>query len=293
MGEEKDRVLASAAEGDDLRLAIPAWHPLFGRYPSIAHWLADAHGPAVEPANKNIPLFTAFGVPVSAKRSFLPAFALVAYQFGMYFFAAHRGLGLPVGMAEGVAAAALLYATVLAHEYGHLLAARAFGIRTLHIVLNFMGGGAAVVRGFRQALPEFVIALAGPVVSALAGVAFFAAALAFPGTLAAGIFSLIGGLNFLLAGFNLLPMFPMDGGRVLRAALTRFFGSYRATRIAAVVSVFASGLLLYSGLHIALTASLWPGLMRAAAGLFFAFVAVLMSVHPGTVTIDERPSAKS
>jgi Zn-dependent protease len=293
MGQTTRRGLALAAEGDDLRLPIPAWHPLFGRYPSIAHWLADVQGrPEARRERWDIPLFTAFGIPVSAKRSFLPAFALGVYQFGMMFFHAHRSLGLGVGMLDGLAAALLLYVSVLAHEFGHVAAARAFGIRTSYVVLTLLGGGAAVVRGFRQALPEFVIALAGPVTSALAGVAFSAAAFAFGSTLTGGLFAMVGMINFLLAGYNLFPLFPMDGGRIMRAGLTRLFGSYRATRLAGAISFVLSNLLFGYGLMAARTSLLMGG-TGALFGVFFSVISVIMSAHPGTVTVDERPSAKS
>jgi Zn-dependent protease len=291
VGGVTHQLLAKAAETDDLRLAIPAWHPLFGRYPSIAHWLAEVHGKPADDSKGKL-LFTAAGIPVRADRTMIPALALGAYQFSSIFAHAAAGrLGGPALLLMGLAVTVLLYASVLAHEFGHATAAKAFGIRTRYIVINWLGGGAAVVRGFRQALPESVIAVAGPIVSALCGVFFLAASHVFAGTLLAPILLLAGSMNFLLAAYNLFPFFPMDGARVLRAGLTRLLGSYRATRLTGVISLVLSCLVAGSGMMMVLSGA--PGgIMRLLIGLFFAYASKQMGVHPGTVTIDERPSAK-
>lgn len=285
------QLLAKVAETDDLRLAIPAWHPLYGKYPSIAHWLAEVHGKPKDDS-KGRRLFTAFGIPVKADRTLIPALAVGAYQMTQLFASAAKGrvAGAPL-WAMGLAVVVLLYASVVAHEFGHALSARAFGIRTRHIVLNWLGGGAAVVRGFRQALPEFVIALAGPAVSAVCGGLLMLGAHAAAGTLAAPVLLLAGSLNLMLALYNLMPLFPMDGARVLRAGLTRLLGSYRATRATGFLSLGLSALLAADGLMM-FAAHQPGGLMRAGFGLFFMFASKAMAVHPGTVTIDERPAKK-
>jgi Zn-dependent protease len=291
MGAQFKQVLASAAEGDDLRLAIPSWHGLHGMFPSVAHWLQSVHGPAEDDSNGRL-LFKVWGIPVKADRSMPIALALGTWQFSTIFGAAFHGqLPFIITAFMGLAATVLLYATVVAHEMGHAAAARAFGIRTRHMVINWMGGGARVVRGFRQALPEFVIALAGPVVSALCGLALvWLGGSVLQETMLGPIFRVIGSLNFLLAGYNLLPIFPMDGGRILRAGLTRFVGSYRATKVASIVGMLGAGLLAYSGLMSLLAGK--GGLMMLIFGVFFAVASKAMGVHAGTVTIDERPSKK-
>ncbi|HEX4047362.1 MAG TPA: M50 family metallopeptidase, partial [Elusimicrobiota bacterium] len=310
MGDAQRRVLALAAEGDNLRLAIPAWHPLHGSYPSVAHWLAQAAGPADEVRDSAPRLF---GVPLIVKRSFYPAFAMWAYTFAklvpLHAFHGPAWAGLAVSALLGLTAAALFNVSVVAHEFGHILAARFFGIRTRAIMLNFLGGGAHVVRFTRRALPEFVIALAGPAVSALVALGF--AALGFSLTIlpalarvlpahaaffqslarggwlgtASGLCALMAALNVMWIGYNLLPVLPADGGRILRALLTRFFGHYRATRVAAAIGVVLSFGFLW--------VPFMPLAARAATALFCAFFSALMSVHPGTVGIDEKPSSRS
>ena len=292
-GQAAVQVLAKTAEADDLRLAIPSWHPLFGRYASIAEWLTEAHGkPDDSKELTGWPLMTAFGIPVRAQKSLVLALVLGSYQFLSIFAKASPHYGLAVHVAQGAATIALLYASVLAHEFGHAFAARAFGIRTRKIILNWLGGGADIVRGFRQALPEFVIALAGPVVSALAGLALLAAAHIVPVPLLLPILVISGKLNLVLAVFNMLPVFPMDGGRVLRAILTRPFGSYRATKAAGAVGMALSGLMVLKGVAISPT-NLSSALQLIAIGVFFLVASKMMSVHPGTTTVDEKRAQKS
>ena len=293
LGEDARNCLAKMAETDELRLAIPPWHPLFGRYSSIAEWLAQVHGKPDDAKDlKGLPLFTAFGIPVQIRHSAWPIIALFAVQFALITFPVlSPGAGVPIHLAQGAAAAVLLDVSVLAHEFGHALAAKAFGIRTRQIFLNFLGGGADVVRGFRQARPEFVIALAGPIVSALCGVAAFLLAPLAAGTLLAPILAAVAQLNFFLAAFNLLPFFPMDGGRVLRAALTKRLGNYRATKVTAWLGITLSLLAAALGPFVLPGAARLPGILLLLSAEFFAaffvYASWTMSAHPGTVTTDE------
>lgn len=151
----------------------------------------------------------------------------------------------------GLAMVLLLFLCVLLHEYGHALTARRFGIGTRHITLLPIGGLALLDAMPRQPGQEILVALAGPAVNfaIAAGAAALIAAgggdpitpLADPGRL--GFLHSLLFANLLLGTFNLLPAFPMDGGRVLRAALSFRMDRARATRIAATVGqVLAVGL---------------------------------------------------
>ncbi len=120
-----------------------------------------------------------------------------------------------------------LFASVVLHELGHALAARRYGIATAHITLYPFGGVAAITRPPRNPGEELVIALAGPAVNVLlAG-------------LALGAWAVFGGLpllvivvlNVMMGVFNLLPAYPMDGGRVLRALLALRLGHERASAL--------------------------------------------------------------
>jgi len=137
----------------------------------------------------------------------------------------------------GVVAAVGLFASVALHELGHAWAAMRYGLGVQSITLWILGGIARLDSMPREWDRELVIALAGPAVSVLVGVACYAGLQVVPGSLPVVAF-VVGWLavtNFVLTGFNLLPAFPMDGGRVLRAFLARTRTYESATRTASRV----------------------------------------------------------
>jgi Zn-dependent protease len=162
-----------------------------------------------------------FGFPVEINLSFLLLLAVVYFAFG--------------GLA-GVLVVGLAFGSVLLHELGHALVARRLGVHVSGIELSFFGGAAKMVQMPRSANHEIAIAAAGPAVSlVLAG-----AGLGLGGLLHSDLFRLIGQVNLVLAAFNLIPALPMDGGRILRALLTRKMDFVRATDIAVTVSRVAA-----------------------------------------------------
>jgi Zn-dependent protease len=131
-----------------------------------------------------------------------------------------------------------VFGCVLLHELGHAMAAQRFGIRTRDITLYPIGGVARLERMPRAAGAELVIALAGPAVNvAIAGcLLLFEIATGwalFSGTVLEVVVTELLAINVILAVFNMLPAFPMDGGRVLRALLSGWMSRARATSIAA------------------------------------------------------------
>ena len=174
---------------------------------------------------------------------------------------------LPVLSYWGMAVATVggIAASIVLHELGHTLAARFFGVRIRSITLFVFGGVASMENEPKTARAEFLIALMGPAVSVVLAIAFMAGAAAFKPSLTVegyGVLHYLGTLNAALAVFNMAPAFPLDGGRVLRAAVwARTRDPVKATRIAArvgeAVALFIMGLGLIGALTGAVTGGLW------------------------------------
>jgi Zn-dependent protease/CBS domain-containing protein len=145
----------------------------------------------------------------------------------------------------------LLFLCVLLHEFGHIFTARAFGVPTPYVTLLPIGGVAQLERIPEEPWEEFLIAIAGPLVNVVITILLvaFAGAQLNPSTAGAvdnahiAMVDRLASVNLFLALFNLIPAFPMDGGRVLRALLASRFGYVRATELAASIGqVVAFGL---------------------------------------------------
>lgn len=182
---------------------------------------------------------------------------------------------------DGVVFVVLIFACVLAHEFGHVLAARRYGIRTRDVMLWPFGGVASMERMPEKPGQELVVALAGPAVNVvIAGVLFFVIGAQFDlGDLEriedAGR-SLIGRLaavNVALVVFNLIPAFPMDGGRVLRALLSMRLGPLRATQVAARVGQALALVMALAGFFVN------PMLILIGIFVFFAAGAEVQSAQ--------------
>src|SRR5437763_639854 len=150
----------------------------------------------------------------------------------------------------------LLFLCVLLHEFGHIFTARRFGVMTPDVILLPIGGVARLERIPEKPSEEFLIAIAGPAVNVViaAALVLFAGAHLDPSHLEAiesdkaGLAERLAVVNVFLALFNLIPAFPMDGGRVLRALLASRFGYVRATEIAASIGQFVAFALGFIGL---------------------------------------------
>jgi len=150
-----------------------------------------------------------------------------------------------------------LFVCVVLHELGHAWAAQRFGIRTRSITLSPLGGIAQLERMSHQPWEEFCIAVAGPLVNVaialVLGVGVFATYLFEPSVtefLTWRFTGILLALNVSMVVFNMLPMFPMDGGRVLRAILSGSLGLLQGTRIAVVVGTGLAILMGLAGLFV-------------------------------------------
>lgn len=179
-----------------------------------------------------------FGIDVGIDVSWLLIFAVLTYSLSREF-AGELGVGSASALVFAAVTTLLMYASVLAHEYGHALTARFFGIRTARIILHLFGGVAFLESEPRRPRDEFWITVAGPAVSFVLAALFGAVAWALylgdaPGQVRL-IVETVAFINLSLGIFNCLPGFPMDGGRVVRSALWAATGDLLlATRIAAL-----------------------------------------------------------
>jgi stage IV sporulation protein FB len=192
---------------------------------------------------------------------------------GWIFFASYASGG-PAAAWSGLAFMVLLFACVLAHEFGHIFTARAFGVATPDVTLYPIGGVARLERIPEQPHEEFLIAIAGPLVNVviaivlvvLAGAHLRAGDLSAVESARVSLVDRLAAVNLFLALFNMIPAFPMDGGRVLRALLATRLGYVRATEISAFIGqgfafalgfigLFSNPMLIFIAVFVYLAAS--------------------------------------
>lgn len=238
--------------------------------------------------------------------------------FLVWIWAAYYRTGGADAAWQGVLFVALLFACVLLHELGHVFAARHFGVKTPDITLWPFGGIASLERIPEKPSEELIVAIAGPLVNVVIAAALLLvlgagagaelqvddlSKIEDPGT---SMLVKLAGANIFLVVFNLIPAFPMDGGRVLRALLAMNMGFGRATAVAASIGqgiaialglagIFFNPMLMIIGVFVFLAASGEAGqvqLKEASRGLS---VADAMITHFETLgpaaTVDEAADA--
>ena len=175
--------------------------------------------------NNALSIGSVFGIPIRLHISLLIVVVLLSIFSG-------AGLLAILILAVGI------FGSVALHELGHSVVARAKGGYIHEIVLYPFGGAAKISNIPKRPIDEIMVALAGPAVSLVLALVFQQIEL----------LRFLGYLNGMLFFFNILPVFPMDGGRVLRAALTIKKGRLEATRLAATVGKYFCGLFVIVGL---------------------------------------------
>jgi Zn-dependent protease len=177
------------------------------------------------------------GVEVRLNWSLIAVFALIAWSLAEGVFPSQNpGLSHGTYIAMAIVAAVLFLASILLHELGHSWVARREGIEVDSITLWLFGGVSQLKGRFTSAGAEFRVAISGPLVSIVLGVLFVLIALAQLPSSVDGVAAWLGYINLILAVFNLLPASPLDGGRVLHAALWRAKGDFAwATRVASEI----------------------------------------------------------
>jgi Zn-dependent protease len=211
------------------------------------------------------------GIPVGVHHTWIVAFALVTWSLAVGYFPDAYSAWRPAAYwAAGALAALLLFLSVLVHELSHAVVARARGLGVRGITLFVFGGVATIEGEAERPLDEFLIAIVGPITSfAVAAAAWLGAAVAVGSGVGHAIVAYLALANLVLALFNLVPGFPLDGGRVLRAIVWALSGSLRtATAVASYVGqAIALGLVAW-GISRILNDDLFGGLWTAFVGWF-------------------------
>ena len=161
---------------------------------------------------------------------------------GVFVFYLYQGASVG-GALAGLVVVGVLFGCVILHELGHALTAKHFGIPTLDITMYPIGGVARLESMPKEPRQELLIAIAGPAVNLAIAAVLFVVVIATGQSLALSFYvesepnvlGMLMWMNLILVGFNMLPAFPMDGGRVLRAGLATKLSYKNATRIAAYV----------------------------------------------------------
>ena len=219
----------------------------------------------------NIPLGRILGIPIGLDYSWFVIFALLTWMLaGSYYPAEFKDWPPLLYWFMGAVTAIMLFVSVLLHELGHSVVALAYRIPVRSITLLLFGGVAQIGAEPPSAMAEFLIAIAGPLVSLVLAVLFYVVQ-----PLVAGIEPLLGlakylaYINLALVLFNLIPGYPLDGGRVFRAIVWAISGNMRrATLIAANVGRFFAFLFIFAGVWQMFHGNFGGGLWIAFIGWF-------------------------
>ena len=223
---------------------------------------------------KGITLFRILGIPVGIDPSWVLLVGLVIWTLATGVFpASDAALAAPVYWIMAVAGALGIFTSVILHELAHAVVARRHGIPISGITLFIFGGVAEMEDGPPGPRAEFLMAIVGPLLSVGLGLGFLAAGFAggvagLPRAVTA-VLGYLGWMNLILAGFNMVPGFPLDGGRVLRSLLWVWKEDYlRATRIATAVGSGFAVTLIFAGVLIALAGGSVGGIWWLLIGFF-------------------------
>jgi Zn-dependent protease len=209
-----------------------------------------------------------FGIPIYLHSSWVLAFVLISLSLEGQFAQQYPKWTPAWHWTIGLATSLLFFASVIFHELCHSVVALRYKIRVVSITLFIFGGLARIGRDPDKARQEFNIAVAGPLSSYFLAAVFYGLSLLFPSSeMLDALCTWLSGINFALATFNLLPGFPLDGGRIFRAIVWGWTKDFsRATRTASTAGrLIAYGMILF-GIWYAAFKGQWQ------SGLWFAFI---------------------
>lgn len=223
---------------------------------------------------KQLTLFTIFDFKVRIDLSWIIIAVLVTWSLATGLFPFYyRGLSTTTYWTMGLIGAIGLFASIIFHELWHSLVARKFGLPIKEITLFIFGGVANMEDEPASAKAELWMALAGPAASlVLSGIFYVLSALGHALALpiaSVGVLSYLSGINAILAVFNLIPAFPLDGGRVLRAALWNWKNNLKwATRLASNIGAGFGIFLIVMGVFTLINGSFIGGFWWILIGMF-------------------------
>lgn len=212
-----------------------------------------------------------FGIKVGLNYSLILIAALVTWQLTIELPYRSPGFSDDIYLWYALVGAVLFFFSILWHEMAHAVMAQIFGIRVKQIVLFFLGGIAEIESEPRRAYQEFWIAIIGPLSSLLLGGIFLGLREFFhEASVMAAMLWWLGTINLILAAFNMLPGFPLDGGRVLRAVIWFLTGSYlRSSQVSSYLGQGIGGVLLLGGAALIFLLQDFTGLYLLFLGMFF------------------------
>lgn len=211
------------------------------------------------------------GIPVGVNYSWFIIFALITVTLGGQFAYVYPEWLTTVHYIAGIITSLLFFLSVLLHELGHSFAAKQKGIKVRAITLFIFGGVAQITREPDRPMTEFYIAIMGPVVSiALAGLFWVLSVVFQPiSEVVVAITQWLARINFILVVFNMIPGFPLDGGRVFRAIVWFYVESYeQATKIASGVGQAVAYVFILGGIFLIVGGYWINGLWIAFIGWF-------------------------
>jgi Zn-dependent protease len=219
-----------------------------------------------------IPIGKVFGIQLRLHYSWFIVFALVTWSLAAsYFPATYPGWSLATRIITGLITSLLFFASVMAHELMHSVVSQKQGIPVRAITLFIFGGVSEITDEPKRAGDEFRMALAGPLTSLVIGAVCWGIWYLTRDTVGyvAAVAYWLGWINIYLAVFNLIPGFPLDGGRVLRSLIWGRSGNLRkATKTASTIGRVIGYLFIFGGIVLVFTGSLFDGLWLAFIGWF-------------------------
>lgn len=216
------------------------------------------------------------GISIGLHYSWFLIAILIALSLAQHFRSVAPAWSSTIVWTAAVVTGLLFFATLLLHELAHSLLAKSRGLRVSAITLFALGGVSQIESEASDAKSEFSIAIAGPVTSAVIGLALLGSAWLTgwkpgtePATPVVSVLVWLGYINFMLAVFNMIPGYPLDGGRVLRALIWWVTGNAnRSTRLAARAGQVVAFLFILSGLYRFFVGANFGGLWLAFIGWF-------------------------